>query len=413
MAYATLRPKHYALCATMRSVDPKLPTIVDRGRADLSTGAIRNPSVNTDPLERVKRRTYLIATLAGLPAVLLVWLSMGPEGFVANIAFLLFVLFYLACVLAIGSRVVSIGLAERVMFLGVVLFSLAHLFYVLYTNGSLASSRTTISEVTYTTLTVLYVVAYLIFDNRMALRISLALFGLELFAVLAKALSEVPVGPDPEEIQWLLRMHAFMGAVIALIYASSYLKVQLFQQREMAEVMHRLAHTDQLTGAANRRELYVELQKEMDKSERYGRPLSIIFFDLDHFKAVNDTYGHDCGDNVLCEVVRSVESGLRATDRLGRWGGEEFVVLAPETDLREASRLAERLRVQIATHRHPSAPTVTASFGFAEYVAGDTPETLIKRADQALYKAKFLGRNRAEHAHGSVGRPIIAPTRTE
>jgi PleD family two-component response regulator len=98
---------------------------------------------------------------------------------------------------------------------------------------------------------------------------------------------------------WVLRMHAFMGAVIALIYTSSYLKDQLLRQREMAEAMHRLAHTDQLTGVANRRELYAELQKETDKSERYERPLSIIFFDLDNFKSVNDTYGHDCGDGVL------------------------------------------------------------------------------------------------------------------
>jgi diguanylate cyclase (GGDEF)-like protein len=338
---------------------------------------------------------------------------MGPEGFVADIAFSLFVVFYLVCVWALWSRVVSIRLAERVMFLGVVLFALAHLSYVLYANGSLADSRTIITEVSYTTLTVLYVVAYLIFDSRTALRISLTLFGLELFAVLAKALSEVPVGPDQEEIQWLLRMHAFMGAVIALIYASSYLKDQLLRQREMAEAMHRLAHTDQLTGVANRRELYAELQKETDKSERYERPLSVIIFDLDHFKSVNDTYGHDCRDNVLREVVRAVESVLRATDRLGRWGGEEFVVLAPDTALREASRLAERLRAEIANHRYHSEPTVTASLGFAEYETGDTPETLVKRADQALYKAKFLGRNRAEHATGSVGRPIIAPTRTE
>jgi len=399
--------KHYAVSESMRRVYPKLLRSVERWRADLPKAAIRKPSVHADPLDRVKRRTYLIATLAGLPAVLLVWISMGPEGLTANLAFSLFVLFYVACILAIWSRVVSIRLAERVMFLGVVLFALAHLSYVLYANGSLADSRTIITEVTYTTLTVLYVVAYLIFDNRTALRISLSLFGLELFTVLAKAFSEVPAGPDPEEILWLLRMHAFMGAVIALIYASSYLKVQLFKQREMAEVMHRLAHTDQLTGVANRREFYSELQKETEKTERYGSPLSIIFFDLDRFKAVNDTYGHDRGDNVLCEVVRSVESVLRATDRLGRWGGEEFVVFAPETDLQEASRLAERLRVQIADHC--SAPAVTASLGFAQYEAGDTPDTLIKRADQALYKAKVLGRNRAEHADE---RSILAPPRT-
>jgi diguanylate cyclase (GGDEF)-like protein len=332
---------------------------------------------------------------------------MGPEGFVADIAFSLFVVFYLVCVWALWSRVVSIRLAERVMFLGVVLFVVAHLSYVLYANGSLADSRTIITEVSYTTLTVLYVVAYLIFDSRTALRISLTLFGLELFAVLAKALSEVPVGPDQEEIQWLLRMHAFMGAVTALIYAYSFLKDQLLRQREMAEAMHRLGHTDQLTGVANGRELYAELQKETDKSERYERPLSVIIFDLDHFKSERYLRGQ--------RIARGRKGRGICTprDRLCRWGGEEFVVLAPDTDLREASRLAERLRAEIANHRYHSEPTVTASLGFAEYETGDTPETLVKRADQALYKAKFLGRNRAEHATGSVGRPIIAPTRTE
>src|SRR5215210_9057918 len=354
----------------MSSAGSRMLTIAVRWRAYLSTVFARGPSVQTDPLERVKRRTYLIATLSGLPAVLLVWISMGPEGLLGNMTFSLFILFYLACVVALWSRVVTIRLAERVMFLGVVLFTFVHLSYVLYTNGTLADARTTITEVSYTTLTVLYVVAYLIFDSRTALRISLAMFGLELFAVLVKAISEAPDGPNTGEILWSLRMHAFMGAVIALIYASSYLKVQLLSQREMAEAMHRLAHTDQLTGVANRRELYSELQKETKESERYGRALSIIFFDLDNFKFVNDTFGHDCGDVVLRQVVGVTERVLRTTDRLGRWGGEEFVVLAPETDLREASRLAERLRVEIANHR--SAPTVTASLGFAQYEAGDT-----------------------------------------
>lgn len=326
---------------------------------------------------------------------------MGPDGLVANTIFSLFVLFYLACVLAPWTRAVSIRLAERTMFFGVVLFTFVHLSYVLYASVDLADVRTTITEITYTTLTVLYVVAYLIFDSRTALRISLAVFGLELFAVLAKT-----------ELMWVLRMHAFMGAVIALIYTSSYLKDQLLRQREMAEAMHRLAHTHQLPGVANRRELSSELQKETDKSERYERPLSIIFFDLDNFKSVNDTYGHDCGDDVLREVVGATERVLRTTDRLCRWGGEEFVVLAPETDLQEASLLAERLRVEIANNRSGSAPAVTASLGFAQYEAGDTSETLIKRADQALYKAKILGRNRAVPGDG-VGRSSPLPAQNE
>ena len=152
----------------MRSADPKMLTIIDRGRALLSTAVARRSAVRTDTLDGVKRRAYLIATLSGLPAVLMVWLSMGPDGMVANTVFSLFVLFYLACVLALWTRAVSIRLAERTMFLGVVLFTFVHLAYVLYTNVSLAAARTIITEVTFTTLTALYVVAYLIFDSRTA-----------------------------------------------------------------------------------------------------------------------------------------------------------------------------------------------------------------------------------------------------
>jgi diguanylate cyclase (GGDEF)-like protein len=140
------------------------------------------------------------------------------------------------------------------------------------------------------------------------------------------------------------------------------------------------------------------------KSERYGRPLSTIFFDLDNFKSVNDTYGHDCGDGVLREVEGATERVLRSTDRLGRWGGEEFVVLAPETDLREANRLAERLRVEIANHRSGSTPVVTASLGLAQYEAGNTPETLIRRVDQALYKATSVTIARCLRTGVKVGR---------
>src|SRR5215203_4383226 len=150
----------------MRSADPEMLTLIDRGRALLSAVVARGSSVHTDPLDGVKRRAYLIATLSGLPAVLLVWISMGPDGLVANTIFSLFVLFYLACVLALWSRAVSIRLAERTMFFGVVLFIFVHLSYVLYATGRLTDVRTTITEVTYTTLTVLYMVAYLIFDSR-------------------------------------------------------------------------------------------------------------------------------------------------------------------------------------------------------------------------------------------------------
>ena len=275
-------------------------------------------------------------------------------------------------------------------------FALAQLAYALYASDDLADARTAITEIPYATLTVLYVAAHLVFDSRTAFRLSLALYAASFALVFVGILPEISGGLSVEEVSWLVRMHAFMGAVIALSYASSYGKDQLSQQRAVAETMHRLAHTDQLTGTANRRQLYSELQKETEEAKRYGRPLSVILFDLDHFKGINDSFGHNRGDAVLREVVRAIEPLLRKTDHFGRWGGEEFILVAPETDLRQSSQLAERLRKGIADHKSDSAPDVTASFGLAQYEANESPESLIKRADEALYRAKTLGRNRVE-----------------
>lgn len=120
--------------------------------------------------------------------------------------------------------------------------------------------------------------------------------------------------------------------------------------------------------------------------------------DFFHFKCVNDTYGHDRGDGVLREVVRTTEPLLRKTDHLGHWGGEDFILVAPETNLRRSGWLAERLRSSIADQEFNSTFGVTASFGLAEYETDEGLEALIKRADEALYKAKTLGRDRVELA---------------
>ncbi|HVF01783.1 MAG TPA: GGDEF domain-containing protein [Rubrobacteraceae bacterium] len=176
------------------------------------------------------------------------------------------------------------------------------------------------------------------------------------------------------------------------------LRLALHQRLVKAEAktIHRLAHLDQLTGIANRRQLYSEIQKETEQAARYERPLSMIYFDLNHFKRVNDTYGHDSGDVFLREVVRVIEPLLRKTDRLRRWGREEFMILAPESNLAQGGPLVERFRVSIASHHYDFALGVTASLGLAQYKAGETPEALITRADEALYKAKALGHIRVE-----------------
>jgi len=158
-----------------------------------------------------------------------------------------------------------------------------------------------------------------------------------------------------------------------------------------------LAHTDALTGLANRRRLDHELALECERSARYQRPFALIMFDVDHFKRVNDTYGHTRGDEILQQLAEVVRQEVRTTDSVYRYGGEEFVVLARETDHRDAGELAERLRARIEAHfsaRGAVAP-VTASFGIALVPPEDPdPAQVVASADAALYRSKEGGRNR-------------------
>jgi diguanylate cyclase (GGDEF)-like protein len=158
-----------------------------------------------------------------------------------------------------------------------------------------------------------------------------------------------------------------------------------------AEISEHQALTDALTGVMNRRALEGTLEREMSKASRYQRPLSLVLFDLDHFKTINDSYGHARGDVVLKTLTHLTELNLRLEDNLGRWGGEEFVLICSETTLEEAAEVAERLRLVIA--EHPWDMPVSASFGVAQWQAGETLARFFERADQALYAAKQAGRN--------------------
>jgi len=159
-----------------------------------------------------------------------------------------------------------------------------------------------------------------------------------------------------------------------------------------------LATTDALTGAFNRRKFNDLTLAELERVRRYGRPLSLFILDIDHFKRVNDVHGHEVGDQVLVTLAGLLRAGIRATDSLARWGGEEFVVLSPSVTADGEAALAERLRAAVAGHDHASVGTVTASFGVAEHRSGETPDELFARADRALYRAKDGGRNRVEVA---------------
>lgn len=162
--------------------------------------------------------------------------------------------------------------------------------------------------------------------------------------------------------------------------------------------LYRLSITDSLTRAYNRQYLYQRLPDEMERARRYGDPLSLVLFDVDHFKRLNDTHGHPAGDFVLKELVRLVHTTVREVDGLVRYGGEEFLMLLPKTSLAGAGELAERLRAAVASAEFlwsDNTLKVTSSFGVATLEGkAMSDEVLLKRADEALYQAKAAGRNR-------------------
>jgi diguanylate cyclase (GGDEF)-like protein len=186
-------------------------------------------------------------------------------------------------------------------------------------------------------------------------------------------------------------------------------RVSLHRERRLVETAAALreatarsedtAAHDPLTGVLNRGGLRDELGPELRRSRRYGRPLSLLMIDLDHFKGVNDEHGHPFGDLVLIDVAHTISSNVRESDIVARYGGEEFVVVLTETDLRGSTRVAEKLRLQISSrttaHRGVS-DRITVSVGVAELAPHglEGEAALIERADHALYEAKRAGRNR-------------------
>ena len=184
--------------------------------------------------------------------------------------------------------------------------------------------------------------------------------------------------------------------------ANQDLAIEVTARTEAQHALHEMATHDELTGLPNRRALDRRLREEVVRSRRFGHPLAVVMIDVDHFKPVNDTYGHQAGDAVLQGIAHRIRPQLRATDFVARYGGEELLVLLPETTPFQATQVAEHLRISIASQPYAAiadggaavAVRVTASLGVAGYPTdGDDVEALVRAADTAMYEAKRRGRN--------------------
>lgn len=182
---------------------------------------------------------------------------------------------------------------------------------------------------------------------------------------------EISIGPLPEYEN---------------IYVIVFTDITSLQNEK--RILEKLAYKDPLTNIYNRQIFNTMLQQAYTEKQRDGASVSLVLFDIDHFKKVNDNYGHDVGDKVLIELTKLISNNIRASDIFARWGGEEFVILMPNTSVDAAYNKAEFLRGLVENHESEYIPKITISLGVTEVSAPDQEKTCFKRVDQALYKAK-------------------------
>jgi diguanylate cyclase (GGDEF)-like protein len=338
-----------------------------------------------DLLFTLKQRIYIIALSIGVCSygteIFLSWGELRSSYFnIIAWALLLSLTIYGIIFLWLTKKI------SRYFEIGLYALGAAHIVYG-YAAG-LLSGEPYYSLTSAMWLAYVYAFAFFVFEPKRALSISL---GIALPLTVIGLYSYVSRGLPLDDLQSILRIHFASSQVILFGYAAARWRESYIKKQIEAALSERLALTDALTGLMNRRALEGILELEMAKASRYQRPLTFMLFDLDHFKKINDTYGHAKGDEVLKTVAKLIASHSRLEDNLGRWGGEEFALVSSETSLNSALELAERLRNVLA--RHDWNMSVTASFGVAQWQPGESSKQFFERVDSALYAAKQAGRN--------------------
>ncbi len=360
-----------------------------------------------DPIEAVKRRIFLAATPLGILIMLFVWVTGMRQGDISrlNTFFLpLLATLFLTLVLLFWSDVIPLRTFELIVYASVLAYALCDfasvIFRTIRTNGTFNTSLIL-------WLPFVYILGFLILSTNRALWLSALFFLTTLLLGAVACLYFLVNHLAIQNIDLLVEVYSASAFYIAVLYLVARIKERYASELAVADDMSKLAMTDSVTQLNNRRLLNHYLKEEVNRAERHNQPLSILLFDLDLFKKINDTYGHNAGDEVLHEVAQLLRLIVRTSDPFGRWGGDEFLCLATNTTGEKAVELAERLREAVQQHHFGMAGKVTASFGVTSYQKGDKPETLIRRADLGLYKAKAGGRNRVEPVRAGITLPLF------
>lgn len=238
-----------------------------------------------------------------------------------------------------------------------------------------------------TGLVALVLMVFITLPTRSAMRLAGGLY-LMFLVVPWLVLAFMPERRAGWNLDDFFRIQMITSGLVGLIYVLGAYKEQWVREQERTHWLHHIAYTDPLTGVFNRRRLYEILEEQTGRSG-----FSVVLFDLDHFKRINDRYGHATGDEVLKCAARETQDVLDQQGFVGRWGGEEFLLVFPDSDASKAVMYAEAIRRKFPETEVDDLQGFTASFGVAEHQPGEALDALIHRADQALYLAKARGRN--------------------
>ena len=360
-----------------------------------------------DPIEAAKRKVFLLGTPVGVLSILAVWAIGLKQNTIttANIFVLptLAVLFF-GLTLLYWRKIIPLRVFELIIYGLVLAYGLcqfaATIMTITFIDNSLSPTFTL-------WLPFIYILSFLILSTNRALLVSALFFLATLILGIASCLHFLAEGMSFPNANLLVQIYFAGVFYIAVLYLVSRIKELYISEHGLADAMSKLAMIDSLTQVDNRRLLTQLLREEVTRAGRHNLPLSVILFDLDRFKTINDSFGHNAGDVVLQEVAGVLRQAIRTSDPFGRWGGDEFLVVATNTDGNQAVELANRLRETLENCFFSTAGNVTASFGISTYQGGDSPETLIRRADMGLYKAKSGGRNRVAAVLAGITLPLF------
>jgi diguanylate cyclase (GGDEF)-like protein len=360
-----------------------------------------------DPFAAAKRKIFLGATPAGILIMLVVWgigLKQNNNTVLDILVLPLLTFLFLILIVLLWRRIMPLHTFELIFYTLVLAYALWEFVFIILTiiqtNGSFDPSFML-------WLPFIYIMSFLVLKINRALLLSVSFYFATLILGLACCLYFLYYGLAFQRISFLLQMYFTSAFYIAALYLVARLKEQYVSERLAVVDMSKLATTDSLTQLNNRHILTKYLKEEVIRAERHNLPLSVLLFDLDQFKNINDSFGHNTGDEVLLEIAQHMRQTIRTSDPFGRWGGDEFLCLATNTDGKKAVELAERLRDTLRNLHFTTVGKVTASFGVTTYQRGDLPETLIRRADLGLYKAKANGGNRVEAVLAGITLPIF------